>query len=58
MTNLDTIYDSAAAQAQNKGIIKFKGDYQAWKQEKRRIRRQDRELLKNASKSCMSYLSD
>jgi hypothetical protein len=58
MTCLDIIYESAHAQAHNKGIVKFKGDYQAWKQEKRRLRRKDRMSLKHVSTSELSQSSD
>lgn len=58
MKVLDALYNSTAVQAQNKGIIKFKGDYEAWKRRKRTLRRNDKQALYNASKSCVSHVPD
>lgn len=58
MFYLDELYVSIKIQEKNKSIIQFKGDYQAWKQEKRRIRRKDRMAIKNAGKNILSQVSD
>lgn len=58
MDLLELLYTRTANQAKKLGIVRFKGDYEKWKKEKRKIRRSDRECLKNASKSILSPDSD
>lgn len=58
MNSLDLLYNATTVQSKNKGIVNFKGDREKWKQKKRNLRRIDRLNLKNASKGCLSYISD
>lgn len=58
MNSLDLLYNATALQSKNKGILKFKGDKDQWKQRKRNMRRVDRMRLKDVSKSNLPYHSD
>jgi hypothetical protein len=58
MTILEKLYTKTYNQSKKLGIIKFKGDYEQWKKEKRRIRRSDRVSLKNASKVTVLHEPD
>lgn len=53
MSHLEKLYCDTKTQELEKGILKFKGDKEAWKQEKRRLRRRDKERLHNVSKDFM-----
>jgi len=53
MSHLDRLYCDTKTQSLEKGIVSFKGDKEAWKQEKRRLRRRDKKRLYNVSKDLL-----